>query len=379
MRFFPRFEYGNTRHAKAKDETSAANEATSEQGQTKRKKSDSKSSFSRRAFLGAAGIAAATAVSAEKASLQQDGIHERLLNVTQLETENARYQIVYSIHNRINNPNVIQGADAVVLEATDITTKKKLLEILKWETEEKTDPIVSFLTAPQYKEIIQAAFANRTPMYFADAVETAGFKREDKIVDFVVPVEELAALGLGLSAAKDLKQTDRRAFITGVAKAAGAAYLSSSIPQIATEMAAGTTFFSEPDESSISRKAERVVGGINEAIHPEQHTEMVTSRNTLIAEKSEIIAKLLRKELGRKPQIAIVIGAAHFGIEDELAASESERIRRLRKEYGENLPKEQTILRIQTHPLQDSSPLGANEFMFDNQRVQFDIETAPLA
>ncbi len=97
------------------------------------------------------------------------------------------------------------------------------------------------------------------------------------------------------------------------------------------------------------RKIDRAI----DTVHPETKSAIVEGRNSLLAQKSEAVAKLIGKELGHKPEIAISIGAAHYGLGNELQKNTRERIRELKNYKDINLEKESLIVRIDFEKAED--------------------------
>gem|GEM_PF-4908885 len=100
------------------------------------------------------------------------------------------------------------------------------------------------------------------------------------------------------------------------------------------------------NEHSLFRKAEKASRSLNQVIHPEMRRFGIQTRNTLMAQKSEAVAKLLARDLNRKPEVAVIIGGAHAGIEGELKEAEEKRVRELRRDLGKSFDNNRFIVRI---------------------------------
>lgn len=276
---------------------------------------------------------------------------EKKSNVVELETSNARYSIVYSLHNIPNRPEVIEGADGIILEF-----------IGNYQTPKNAEKTSEFLLkANQYKEVIKLAVEKQKPIYLVDlSMDTRlehnlSFPLKNALLPFI---EAAAAGGLIFSGIKNLnkqRNISRRDFLKLGAKIGVASYL--SLPQasrIFSNIATGH-FKHEPDEKSFSRKAEKFSHKLEVISHPELYS-ILNTRNDLIAEKSEAIAKMIKEEVGRKPQLSILIGAGHTGLEDSFITNFDQRLVRLRNDLGQNIGREKFIAQIKFEPNTGNSP-----------------------
>lgn len=96
------------------------------------------------------------------------------------------------------------------------------------------------------------------------------------------------------------------------------------LPTLATMLRLGSSFMgvAEKETSALKRFAHKV--------HPESEVLFLTVRNAAIAEKVSFFAQ----KLGKKPHIAIILGAGHVGVEDMLVKSSDERMKILLQHRG---------------------------------------------
>jgi pheromone shutdown protein TraB len=120
------------------------------------------------------------------------------------------------------------------------------------------------------------------------------------------------------------KKMNRRDFLKLLSKSLLAVYFA---PQLAENL---ILFFSLPDKAMLNeetarRKIHRFLIKLNEKIHPETHMILITLRNIIMAQKLITIARDINKEISKKPEIGVVVGASHIGIEGALNLDEKER------------------------------------------------------
>lgn len=308
-----------------------------------KQQNDALASSGRRRFLKTLGVAAVATpfieTGARVASAGQEyplDVAGQEKSITNLETANAHYKILYTRHDYVASPALMDGADALILEGAGIAPREEGL----------TAPFKMDESHRDNLELAKKAIGMRKPFFLTDFVGTNidHLSREIKKTGRIGDIETLIG-GVLLYKSPDIA-TSRRGFIAGSAAAVGGAYLASRAPQKIADLATTRMHTTGPDEKSISRKIEKGLGGVNTAIHPETYSTVIETRNTLIAQKTEAVAHMLRKELGRKPVIAICIGAAHFGLEAELMSSEKERIIKLRRDFGTDFAQQAILVRI---------------------------------
>lgn len=283
--------------------------------------------------------------------------HE-MLNVFEMETENAQYKIYYDNHESVIDPRLLDGCDGLIMEMSE-----------EYNDPEKVKKMFEKISSTRdLHDLFQEAAKSGKPIYFADMyrsedeIETDFDKTEIKAV-----VEFLAGAGIGMYALKSLeenKKMSRRDFLKIGLGTAAAAYLSTPFLERAAFVAATKGSDENQnllDEKSISRKANKALGGLNRAIHPELRTILVETRNDIMAQKAETIAKLFHSETGKKPKMAFTVGGKHSGIEKSLMDSEQGRVARLKKDLGEKLSQYADIAEVSFV----SRNKEANEISFD--------------
>ncbi len=219
------------------------------------------------------------------------------MSYSKFSTKNANYWLVYSCHLKVNKEPIfsekqIKTLDAIVLEsgATDLLEKDGIEKLLKFN---------------QYSYIIKNALKQeKMPLfYFTDVKLTPLGFWTSIFLDDAVPILIFYS---GVCGARN-KKIKRRKFLSYAFKGIGAlALLKLFTPMVSCYV--GVT----------NSKAENLPKFISE-INYVVPTPIAEFRNAVTAKKLEdFIAPKLYKELGRKPNIAIVFGAAHAGIKEDL-------------------------------------------------------------
>ncbi|NTW22252.1 hypothetical protein HGA34_01750 [Candidatus Falkowbacteria bacterium] len=284
--------------------------------------------------------------------------HE-LKNTVELSTENADYLLYYTRHDVQTSPEIVPAADAVILESiTDLSSDKRTKE---------TVSRALFQKDRAYHEVVRAAAEQGKPIFLLDlSLKTAknqdmmpaqnGEKDEMAENDLRLMIAETLGMGAIIWAASDLKkaftdnpQMSRRNFFKFLGKtAAGAALASPLIGSMSGYLSASGPK-GEPDESSVARKIQKTIEDANYHAHLGR-SKVIHARNDLWAQKSETVAKLLEKDLGRKPKLAMSMGADHVGIERSLKDSGTNRLGRLAENFGADFKQEGLIAKINLTP-----------------------------
>jgi hypothetical protein len=277
------------------------------------------------------------------ASLEHVGTQEIPRNVVELETASAQYRIIYTEHEVPTNPETIRGVDGVVLECVgdfnnSNTLKRQVRSI------ETNNPSFS----PSNRAILKESQRLHTPVFFVDfsseSSKALGGDTDALLYEMMGRrVIEFLEAGLGVAAGAYVikrgittQTMTRRDFILGPL----AAFLALPFTQSAL------LFGGDADETSIHRRAVRVMNSVNSVVHPELKTLAIEGRNLLIAQKGETVGSILRAEKGRKPKLGITIGAEHIGIENALKMKPEERIRRLAGYLRGQMSRESLITRV---------------------------------
>lgn len=327
-----------------------------------KKKSAAGEQISRRqvlkALVGAVGVAAVIEqvkpvdTGAEKSAEREllDGAEHK--NISHVETSNATYTIEYNNHEQPSSPESLEGADALILEdVSDYSSRQETIATLN-------DAFGSI----GYSDLVKAACDKRLPIFFVDIVDTKesrvalGNKHAIEVRQRLVKfLETMVGAGIAISIASDsgegTRDSSRRDFIKRGASGLAAGYLLSHVPAKIAEDASHAGGH-DKDESSIARRSEEVLGTIDTVIHPEARDFVVDTRSTLIAQKSEAAARLLGKELGRKPRVALEVGAGHYAIEHELNRTEKARVDTLKDELEGQLSQQSLFARVEIVPIQ---------------------------
>ncbi len=245
-------------------------------------------------------------------------------------TPEADYRIIYGFHNIKQNPEDLGDAHALALElAGDYFSIESAERLALYVMEQHQ----------QYREIVKEAKNKKIPLFFVD------IPRLDDLVlilnSLLIVSESLVGLGIISSLIQRApKPMTRRDFIKILPSVIIGSYLSSHIPGMAsTAMNLGRI-----NEETVKRKIHRFLTTLNEKTHPETYIILLTLRNYIIAQKLNTIAQMLRKDfINKKPQVAIVIGASHIGIETALQESDDERKTLLTRIF--NLPITEMVLK----------------------------------
>lgn len=270
---------------------------------------------------------------------------ENAKNTVEISTENAEYKIIYSVHGRQNDPGDVEGSDAIMLEfMPENFEEDRVAKIIKDQTEQQQ----------QYAEVVKYATSHNVPLYFIDLSWKTSSEKDPK--DVIRAMKKYVAPVVGLkigyevvkSAAKNMKNkpVTKRDFLSAFGKTLVASYFSTPAADVVTALASTQLATHEPDETTMIRTLERNVRDVNDKLHPELRHFSLEGRNTLMAEKAELVAKTLNKG-GKKPKISIIIGARHTSIEDNLKMPEGVRREELRKYFtSEEIEGEKTIAKV---------------------------------
>lgn len=279
-------------------------------------------------------------------------------NVRELETEHARYLIVYNNHGYELPATLLDGKDALFLELVYSNDKKELGQKLL----ERVDPQAENQDPDGYvrDQLLLRAAREQVPVYLVDTTEQiyTEFKMENEMENQakLQMLEAGAGVALLASANKDLRQgkapVTRRDFLRGLAKGIGGAYLvSPAVENFALSHLAGA--LGHPNEKNPARQSHRAIAGINQVLHPEMKSGVLHYRNTVMAEKAEAAAQRLGATLGRKPEVVLPVGAEHFGIEEELRRKSAQRVSDIEARLGESAVRENVVVRVDFAPSQE--------------------------
>ncbi|MEJ0053782.1 MAG: twin-arginine translocation signal domain-containing protein [bacterium] len=259
--------------------------------------------FLRGVLAGGAAVAAGPLAPQEAQASTAQEIHEGMKNVAELETENAKYKIVYSLHNIPTNPGVLERSDALVLEMTDINDG----EIAKSEVTTHMNGHSGASGKLQYQDVLPTALDRGMPVYFADAM---GFSEEAVFSEMIkreVITQAEGTVGIGalvggaISLKKNQSRPDRRKLLGGIAGLTSGIWLNMPRAENLVQRALYADNTREPEEGSLYRTIDKKLTDANYHLHPETRTKVRDVRNTLIAQKAEKLGKWLTAKLDKKP------------------------------------------------------------------------------
>lgn len=272
---------------------------------------------------------------------------EKEKNYAEVETENAKYKIAYGDHTKKTSAEALEGADALILEL-----------ISNYGSMEQAEDTFSFLNGTeQYKDLIESAIEKKIPICVVDLSEdtlnslskAGSGSKETELGTHGKKLTYEAAGGLALflslfSNIQAKEPMSRRNFLKSSFKMAAAAYLGA--PLLETSLLEKSADGKNINENALDRQTTKTLGKINSTLHPELSTATIHGRNLLMAQKAEFLSEMLKQDLERKPQVAVVVGAAHYGIENDLEKPEAERMEKIKKFLGDEYKKEGVVARF---------------------------------
>ncbi len=231
-------------------------------------------------------------------------------NVVMLEKPEAVYRIIYGYHDQPQKAGDLGTPQALVLEtATRDYSEKHLAENL-----------LSYFTGHiQYKNIIRVCQEQAIPIYFTD---TTDYGAHQLLAYGLAHLEAITGAALVLNLAKDFKKkTGRREFLGMMGKGLAATYLFGPFMMFWVN---GNLAISQ--EQSV-RLVGRFLEDLVENTHPETDQIIITLRNYLMAQKLKAVAQDITtpNTPQSKPEVAIVLGASHTGIENALQKEDQAR------------------------------------------------------
>jgi hypothetical protein len=313
------------------------------------RKKEVREKLTRRALLTGSAAAAGGLVAHEVLNMPAEArrIHENLENVSSIETENAVYRIAYTSELLDANPLIAEGSDGLILEAPDDRRRPEdfVSDQLAGSDGSYTGTKGEAWLAqaygldpdnlpPAYENIMHEALTKGMPLYILDP--QTGLLRGGPDLSMAKDIAQTGAMVAGLALANsgfdDLRNPTRRRFFSGVGKSLAA------LPFMApfAGQAAKWLYPYEPIADSLGHKAAQGLEAWNNKTAPWLQDESILKKNVYLAQKSETLARLLTEKLGRKPNLSLVIGKEHLGVEQYLKSSEQERMRILDGARGEN-------------------------------------------
>lgn len=282
-------------------------------------------------------------VSSEKEKLPE--------NVKIIERPEARYRIIYEHHGYQHSPEEIGRPDLLVVERFALGGSYENKDEIEartadfWEeTAKKPGGKPQGVISEAEKHLIR----NKTPLYFIDVGDPEGFLfsavKDSLEIKGLENIVAAGALGyVGVKVAKDKikgkASMTRRDFLKLSGAGVMAAFTGTELlDSLITEYRALGKHYQK-------NAAERKLQHLREKIHPETTFIMITFRNLLWAEKLQTIAKHYEIMHHRKPEIALMLGAFHSGIENALAEAPEKRLAVI-KRFLETFVKKRGLLAI---------------------------------
>lgn len=238
-------------------------------------------------------------------------------NVVVIDKPDGRFRIAYGAHHLEQKAEDIAGADGIVLETAiggDYSTQELAEKVL-----------TGAASRLQYRRVFESAAKYDRPIFLADVDPTAVASLLSLALS---ALEYFVAYKLLASLAKDASKTfsgektiNRRGFIKLFGKGMTGLYLSISLAERLSLLVN-----SAADYNSKLRAVNRFFSSLNEKVHPETNAIVVTLRNHIIVQKLHTIAQRLKEGVNKKPEIALIFGAGHTGIENALEKDDKDRV-----------------------------------------------------
>lgn len=226
-------------------------------------------------------------------------------NIVSIELPEARYRILYEDHDHLGDHSVeeIRGADAIAFEGVTTFSEHVHLKI------------------PMDPEVVSHIREKDMPIYLFD-IESAGdyaklYNLRTTLQSIEQAIGEVTQAYAGVKAAQALikREVNRRdALKIGTAAVIGVkGYLAQDVLS---------------DKNRQLNAQERGLVEAREKFSPELDTINFTLRNALWAYKLKtVIAPQERERVGRKPEIASIVGYNHVGLEAMLQKDSEELLR----------------------------------------------------
>jgi hypothetical protein len=252
-------------------------------------------------------------------------------HVVTIENSKAKFRVIYGSH-KIEQPVEDLGSpDAIALEITSYPGKDL-----------DTFPATLY-NKIQYRSILEKAAKEGIPIFLPDIILPDKLQnvleaklqnaKSEKGLWFL---HTLFAMSLGYAAReREGNGISRRTFVGMGLLALAEIYLGSQ-PVLLKELAGEGK--EATDEGTAKRIVERFLVDLDEHIHPETFKIVIAFRNLIMGYKLKALADMLRTEES-KPEIAIVVGAFHTGIEKVLRSDDSEIYRDI-KQVVDDIPPE---------------------------------------
>lgn len=247
---------------------------------------------------------------------------------------NANFRIIYEIHNQPNVPSDFKNLDALAFEMyarADKSTGSICDDFLHKKNQRSSSYIRNILEN------------ERTLLYFIDVMDIGG-----KFLSLIYSqlMLKTSETGGGLIAGiwgikktielrrefKNDRKIPRRSFLELAACVPAAFYFAGFT--IFEELEFALEMWQPSKEEGFMRSIDRMFISLNEKAHPEILILMLTFRNKVWAQKLDLIANKMQKNLGRLPEIGILVGKNHIGLERTLHEKPEERLRYIRRIFN---------------------------------------------
>lgn len=256
-------------------------------------------------------------------------------NVILLERPEARYRIIYELHNLPHGADAIGYPDALALEGAalrgtfeDRESVEKFISIY-WQQKLSRAPKGKFKEAIAQESYI---INQKIPLYLIDIGDP--HLNFDSVVSTRSALKRAEAVGsLGavtygiakvLERRREKKDLTRRDFLKLFGAGAISAYTGTQLLDVLVEL------YQENKKEHFRQSAvESNFRKIQEIIHPETEAAILTFRNAIWAQKLEFLARRLRKE--KKPELAMIAGVYHSGLENMLKEDQDKRLNSVKR------------------------------------------------
>lgn len=250
-----------------------------------------------------------------------------------IETPKARFRIMYEMHADFIHegiPETVPRLDAFSFDAggekEDYSSPEKAQEIIaRWETALKEPG-----TNQELRKAIAAARECKKPIFWVDVssestlgILTKALAQVESVAGMILLAKLAREVVESLPQKKDNQNITRRGFLKKAGLALGGLYL--SFPLLSGLVRMGT-HVSKVDRREAAATVDKFLTAAAEKSHPEIDGFVLTFRNHLIAEKLVTISEIIESDPGKKPEIGIVMGGGHTGLEYALQKSREERL-----------------------------------------------------
>jgi hypothetical protein len=167
----------------------------------------------------------------------------------------------------------------------------------------------------QYTQILATLKEKQKPFYIVDIPFEEARISLEMLLKFIEPVAgAIILLSLSPSDKKffNKEKMTRREFLQSAGKLLAGGYLLSEAPLA----------FTDTSRNSVKNFLQE----LNENIHPESNSIILTFRNCLVAQKAIFLGKFLKESGILHPEISMVYGNGHSGLEKTLNQDEQERL-----------------------------------------------------